>query len=201
MGWKREFQLRKGAGLRLFIGLECEIGKGNRAGYGISIQTWLLPKLTSAKFASWRKWILCVKLCQVSSNEQRRLCTLSGFIKRIHYCLTHVSIRPYDSLRSKHLATFWTRGKLGRASTSRIVKASKRFFNNFSKGANYLIWSRLPFLGSIHCNVQIWFAAPRPTASWHPRLDQQSRKSRVFTGTGSAATEMDWLDVPNSTSR
>ena len=27
-----------GAGFRVFIGLGCEIGKGNRAGYGISIQ-------------------------------------------------------------------------------------------------------------------------------------------------------------------
>ena len=34
---KREFQLLAGAGFCVFIGLGCEIGKGNRAGYGISI--------------------------------------------------------------------------------------------------------------------------------------------------------------------
>ena len=31
-GGKREFQLLVGAGFRVFIGLGCEIGKGNRAG-------------------------------------------------------------------------------------------------------------------------------------------------------------------------
>ena len=36
-GRKREFKLRVGAGFRVFIGLGCEIGKGNRAGYGISV--------------------------------------------------------------------------------------------------------------------------------------------------------------------
>ena len=37
MGGKWEFRLLVGAGFRVFIGLGCEIGKGNRAGYGISI--------------------------------------------------------------------------------------------------------------------------------------------------------------------
>ena len=37
-GGKREFQLLAGAGFRVFIGLGRVIGKGNRAGYGISIQ-------------------------------------------------------------------------------------------------------------------------------------------------------------------
>ena len=36
-GGKREFQLLVGAGFRDFLGLGFEIGKGNRAGYGISI--------------------------------------------------------------------------------------------------------------------------------------------------------------------
>ena len=35
-GRKQEFQ-RVGAGSRVFIGLGCKIGKGNRARYGISI--------------------------------------------------------------------------------------------------------------------------------------------------------------------
>jgi len=38
-GGKREFQLRAEAGFRVFMGLGCEILKGNRAGYGISIFT------------------------------------------------------------------------------------------------------------------------------------------------------------------
>ena len=33
-GGKREFQLRVGTGICAFLGLRCEIGKGNRAGYG-----------------------------------------------------------------------------------------------------------------------------------------------------------------------
>ena len=36
-GGKREFKLLVGAGFHVFIGLECEICKGNGAGYGISI--------------------------------------------------------------------------------------------------------------------------------------------------------------------
>ena len=36
-GGKREFQLLVGAGFCVFIGLGCEICKGNRVGYGISI--------------------------------------------------------------------------------------------------------------------------------------------------------------------
>ena len=39
MGGKREFHLRVGAEIRIFGGLGCEIGKGNGAGYGISIPT------------------------------------------------------------------------------------------------------------------------------------------------------------------
>ena len=46
---KGEFQLLVGAGFCVFIGLECEIGKGNRAGYGISITPWLHHKRTNAK--------------------------------------------------------------------------------------------------------------------------------------------------------
>ena len=34
-GGKREFQLGVGAGIHIFGGLGCEIGKGNGAGYGI----------------------------------------------------------------------------------------------------------------------------------------------------------------------
>jgi len=38
-GGKREFQLRAGARFHVFVGLGCEICKGNRAGFGISIFT------------------------------------------------------------------------------------------------------------------------------------------------------------------
>ena len=53
-GGKREFQLLVGAWFRVFIGLGRGIGKGNRAGYGISISAWLHHKT-----GSWRKWTLC----------------------------------------------------------------------------------------------------------------------------------------------
>ena len=46
---RRKFQLGVGVGFHVFIGLGCKIGKGNRAGYGISI---LFPTLVSVFFTS-----------------------------------------------------------------------------------------------------------------------------------------------------
>ena len=36
-GWESGVSVVSGRGTSCFIGLGCEIGKGNRAGYGISI--------------------------------------------------------------------------------------------------------------------------------------------------------------------
>ena len=53
--WYSGFEVKMGgAGSRDFIRLWCEIRKGNRAGYGISIVTWL-HNLTITKVARWQK--------------------------------------------------------------------------------------------------------------------------------------------------
>ena len=91
---KRELQIRAEAGFRVFMGLGCEIRKGNRAGCGISILPWP-HKLTSAKTASWQKpgqkRTFCAYSCvrfQVMNIATALYPVTSGSVIRIHYRLT-----------------------------------------------------------------------------------------------------------------
>ena len=110
-GGKREFQLRVGTEICVFLGLGCEIGKGNRAGYGISIPTWLLSisrPCSSAKTASWRKWTFraysCVRF-QVMNRNGSEPCQVLSNVSII--CLLYVSIRPYEVFESYCDLLFW----------------------------------------------------------------------------------------------
>ena len=79
---------------------------------------------------------------------------------------------PYDYPRQQHLRYASPRHQRG-------------FLNDFSKGADYLIWFRLHALSSIHRSVQKWFPVPRPSVLLHPTLDQKSGRVELFAGTGS----------------
>ena len=74
-GGKWEFQLRAGAGFRVFMGLRCEIARGT-------------------DFINWP-----AQKPQSGTNEPFVRTTVSGF-KSTHYRLAYVSIRPYEVYES-----------------------------------------------------------------------------------------------------
>ena len=87
------FSVASGNGISCFYRVGFEIGKGNRAGYGISIPAWLHHKLTNTKPEAGESFAI------VRFAVSERLCTLSGPAKCIHYHLLFISIRLYEVFR------------------------------------------------------------------------------------------------------